>query len=173
MAVTKSRIENNLTEIRRNIASACSVAGRSADEVSIVAVTKSVDMETVKNLLDAGLTELGENRVTQLSDRAEKMHSYLQRRRNELTSPVQWHMIGHLQRNKVKRVLETSAVVQSIDSLRLAEAIDMRALQQGVIVDVMLQVNCSREGQKFGCAVGAAVHLAEMIASMEISGSRV
>jgi len=76
-------------------------------------------------------------------------------------------MIGHLQRNKVKRVLETSAVVQSIDSLRLAEDIDMRALQQGKIVDVMLQVNCSREGQKNGCAVGAAVHLAEMIASMD------
>jgi len=165
MSVTRNRIEKNLRQIRRNIAEACARAGRSSEEVTIVAVTKTVDLETIRNLLDTGLIDVGENRVQQLVARAGEMAALLQRRRNQTLQP-RWHMIGHLQRNKVKAVLETGAVIHSVDSLRLAEEIDSRAAKAEQVVDVMLQINCSEEAQKFGCSVGAAVHLAEMIASM-------
>ncbi|MGB2824882.1 MAG: YggS family pyridoxal phosphate-dependent enzyme [Phycisphaerae bacterium] len=166
MPVTKARIERNLQRIREDIAGACRRVGRTPRDVSIVAVTKLVDMETVKNLLDAGLTELGENRAQQLTERAAETGAYVRRRRSPLPSPVRWHMIGHLQRNKVRSVLECTEVIHSVDSLRLAEEIHNRAERLGRIVDVFLQVNCSQEEQKFGVAVGAAVHLAELICTL-------
>lgn len=169
MPITKSRIEKNLGRIRERIADACARSGRSPDEVAIVTVTKAVDLETIKNVLDAGLTDLGESRVQQFIRRVEEVRAYLQRRRNDLPGGrgVRWHMIGHLQRNKVRSVLEAPAVIHSVDSLRLAEEIDSRGEQMDRVTDVMLQVNCSEEGQKFGCAVGAGVHLGEMLGSMK------
>lgn len=166
MAVTRKRIEKNLQNIRQNIADACARSGRKPDDIAIIAVTKAVEIETIKNLLDAGLTELGENRVQQFSQRTEQVAAYVQRRRNALPRPIRWHMIGHLQRNKVKTVLSSDAVIHSIDSLRLAEEISERAIKMKITVDVLLQVNCSQEAQKYGVAVGAALHLAEMIATM-------
>jgi len=166
MAVTRKRIEKNLQNILQNIAEACDRSGREPDDISIIAVTKTVDLETIKNLLDAGLTELGENRVQQLSQRSGQIDAYIKRRRNALPKPVCWHMIGHLQRNKVKAVLNSGAVIHSIDSLRLAEEISENAVKMSITTDVMLQVNCSQEVQKHGVAVGAAIHLAEMIDSM-------
>lgn len=166
MAVTRKKIENNLQRIRQNIAEACSRAGRKPEGITIVAVTKTVDFETIKNLLDAGLSQLGENRVQQLSQRVTELDAYLKRRRNALPSPVRWHMIGHLQRNKINPVLNTGAMIHSIDSLRLAEALNERAAKMNLVAEVMLQVNCSLEDQKYGVAVGAAVHLAEMISAM-------
>lgn len=166
MSVTRKRIEKNLQEIQDQIAEACAKVKRSPAEVTLVAVTKSVDMATIKNLLDAGVTELGESRVQQFVPRAVELDTYLQRRRNDLPKPVRWHMIGHLQRNKVKGVLEWAAMVHSVDSLRLAEEISHKAQQMHRTVDVLLQVNCSQESQKFGCAVGASEHLAEMIATL-------
>jgi len=167
MAVTKARIEKNHQRIRDRIADACRRAGRPPEDVSIVAVTKTVDLETIKALIDAGLTDLGENRVQQLTARAAEVDAYLQRRRNALPAPVRWHMIGHLQRNKVKRVLDCSNVIHSVDSLRLAEEINARAERLGRVVDVLLQVNCSQEQQKHGVAVGASTHLGEMICTLE------
>ncbi len=166
MAVTRKRIEKNLRQIRQNIAEACRRSGRDPADVNIVAVTKTVEFEEIKNLLDAGLTELGENRTSRLLQRAGEMETYLQRRRNALPAPVRWHMIGHLQRNKVKAVLSTAATIHSIDSLRLAEEVNDRAAKMDLVSDVLLQVNCSQEDQKHGVAVGAAVHLAEMIDTM-------
>jgi pyridoxal phosphate enzyme (YggS family) len=167
MPITKSRINSNLSRIRENIALACTRRNRSPDEVAIVAVTKTVELDTIKNLIDTGLSELGESRAKQLTSKAEELSAHIQRRRNELSSPVRWHMVGHLQRNKVKPVLEVAHAIHSVDSLRLAEEIQSRAERNDKSVDVFLQVNCSQEPQKFGCAVGAAVHLGEMIASMK------
>jgi pyridoxal phosphate enzyme (YggS family) len=166
MAITRKRIEKNLQVIRDQIAEGCAKVGRSPEEVTILAVTKSVDMATVKNCLDAGLTELGESRVQQFVPRAVELDTYLQRRRNELSKPVRWHMVGHLQRNKVKGVLEWAAMVHSVDSLRLAEELSHKAEQMHRSIDVLLQVNCSREQQKYGCAVGASEHLAELITTL-------
>lgn len=166
MAVTRKRIEKNLREIRDQIALACAKVKRSPEEVTLVAVTKAVDLATIKNLLDAGVTELGENRVQQFVARAVELDAYLQRRRNKLARPVRWHMVGHLQRNKVKGALEWASMIHSVDSLRLAEELSHKAQQMGRSIDVLLQVNCSRESQKFGCAVGASEHLAELITTL-------
>jgi pyridoxal phosphate enzyme (YggS family) len=166
LAVTRNKIEKNLRLIRRNIDDAARRVGRDPAEISIVAVTKSVDVDTIKNLLDAGLLDLGENRTAQLTQRVADIQAYIQRRRNPLAGPVKWHMIGHLQRNKVKPIITCGATIHSVDSLRLAEAISQRARKAKLTVEIMLQVNCSQEQQKQGIAVGAATHLAEMIASM-------
>ena len=166
MPVTKNRIQKNVQAIRENIAAACGRAGREPGDVSIVAVTKSVDMPTIRNLIDAGVTDLGENRIQPLLARAEELKSILQRRRTAPVPDVRWHMVGHLQRNKVKAALGVVSLVHSVDSLRLAEELHNRAEQAGRRVDVMLQVNCSEEHQKFGCAVGAATHLGELICTL-------
>ncbi len=166
MPITKARIERNLRRVREDIAAACGRAGRTAEEVSIVAVTKSVDLEAIKALLDAGLRDLGENRAQQLIRRAAETEAHVRRRRSPLPLPVRWHMVGHLQRNKVRSVLSCAEVIHSVDSLRLAEEIHNRAEHLGRVVNVFLQVNCSEEEQKFGVAVGAAVHLGELICTL-------
>jgi pyridoxal phosphate enzyme (YggS family) len=166
MAVTRKRIEKNLKLIRQNIAEACSRCGRDPQEISIVSVTKSVDTDVIRNMLDAGITDLGENRVQQLVRKADDIAAYIKRRRNPLRGPIRWHMVGHLQRNKVKDVLRIAGTIHSVDSLRLAEEVSTRAQKLETTADILLQVNCSREPQKHGCAVGAAVHLAEMITSL-------
>jgi pyridoxal phosphate enzyme (YggS family) len=167
MPASRARIEKNLRRIREEIAAACERSRRPPEEVCLVAVTKAVDLPTIKNLLDAGVTELGENRVQQLVARAADIDAYLQRRRNALPAPVRWHMVGHLQRNKVRNVLDCVEVIHSVDSLRLAEEINVRAERAGRVVDVLLQVNCSQEEQKFGVAVGAALHLGELIGTLK------
>lgn len=167
MPITRAKIERNLRTVRERIAAACARRRRDPAEVSMVAVTKSVDMDTIRNLLDVGLTDLGESRVRNLVLRAGQMEAYLKRRRNELAGPVRWHMVGHLQRNKVRDCLEAASYIHSVDSLRLAEEINARAEQMERSVDVLLQVNCSQEPQKFGCAVGAATHLAETVDSLK------
>ncbi len=166
MAATKRKIEKNLKHIRSEIADACTRVGRSPHEVSIVAVTKTVQLDTIKNLIDAGLTEFGENRVPQLLSRAEELDSYLSRRRNPLPTPIRWHMIGHLQRNKVRKCIDVASVVHSVDSLRLAEELSELAMKMDKQVDVMLQVNCSVEPQKYGCAVGATLHMGELLITL-------
>jgi len=167
MAVTKTRIESNLRRIREDVAAACTRAGRKPEAVSIVAVTKAVDFQTTKNLLDAGLVDIGENRSDQLAERAAQMTAHLQRRRTRPAGPVKWHMIGHLQRNKVRSLIDVVSVIHSLDSLRLAEEINVRAERAERVVDVFLQVNCSGERQKSGCAVGAATHLGDLICTLK------
>jgi len=166
MTVTVNTITDNLKRVREEIASAAARAGRSPDEVSIVAVTKSVDTETIRNCLKAGLNDLGENRAQQLAQRFEEIDTYLHQRKDPMLRAVRWHMVGHLQRNKVKYALTAADVIHSVDSLRLAEEISSRAEADERVIELMLQVNCTQESQKFGCAVGAATHLAEMICSM-------
>lgn len=166
MASLKSKIESNLARVRENIAAACAKADRSAGGVTVVAVTKTASLDAIKHLLDLGVTDLGEGRVQQMVDRAGEIAAYLQRRKNGPAPAVRWHMVGHLQRNKVKAAMEVAQVVHSIDSLRLAEELNARAEQQERVMDVLIQVNCSNEPQKFGVAVGAALHLVELMSTL-------
>jgi PLP dependent protein len=161
MASPKSRIEKNLKRIRQEIAEACTKARRSPDEVTLIAVTKTAGIEEIRAIIDLGVTELGESRVPQLIERAEELARLMP------DKPARWHLIGHLQRNKVKPVLAVAGMIQSVDSLRLAEEINQRAEKAGQPVDVLMQVNCSQEPQKFGVAVGAALHLAELISTLK------
>lgn len=155
-----------MARIRTDVAQACEARERSPDEVAILPVTKSVGINEIKSLLDLGIAEFGESRAQQLVQRAEELSAYLQRRRSELPTPVRWHMVGHLQRNKAKQVLASADVLHSLDSLRLAEELNARAEKMERTVDVFLQVNCSEEPQKSGCAVGAAAHLCETICTL-------
>jgi pyridoxal phosphate enzyme (YggS family) len=166
MGANKAKIERNLQLIRKNVEVACAKANRLPREVCLVAVTKTVGADAIEALLELGVTELAESRAQQLVTRAEETAAYVKARRQPLAAKVRWHMIGHLQRNKVKPVLECAEVVHSVDSLRLAEEINTRAEQLGRVVEVFLQVNCSQEQQKYGVAVGAATHLGEMICTL-------
>ncbi|MBI5722921.1 MAG: YggS family pyridoxal phosphate-dependent enzyme [Planctomycetes bacterium] len=166
MPITKGRLEKNLAVIRRAVGQACARGGRTAEDVSIVAITKTANLDAVKLLVECGLTELAESRAQQLGERAAELAGWLARRRSEPPGPVRWHMVGHLQRNKVKGVLEWATTVHSVDSLRLAEEISERAGRAGKKIDLLLQVNCSDEPQKFGIVVGAAKHLAELMGTM-------
>ena len=167
MAITKAKIKRNLQRIQQNIGEACAKANRCPEDVSIVAVTKSVELAPISWLVDLGMTELGENRVQQLITRSKELAGHLSRRRHKPAPTVRWHMIGHLQRNKVKPALECAEMIHSIDSLRLAEEVNARAEKMDRRVSVMLQINCSHEDQKFGVAVGAATHLGELICTLD------
>ena len=160
MSGAKSRVRDNLQRVRDRIAAACDRAHRSVSDVALVAVTKSADEQAIAELVALGVADLGESRVQQLVARAE----WLAARRP--APAVRWHMIGHLQRNKVKPVLEIGATIHSVDTLRLAEDIDARAAQRQQVADVMIEINCSGEGQKFGVAPPAGPHLAEQVSTL-------
>ena len=164
-----SKISKRLEQIKENIASACARAHRYANEVKVVVVTKTVPLESVKEVIELGYTELGENRVQRLKQLAGEVSEFLRQRdgKPNADSKVNWHMIGHLQRNKVKPALKISSVIHSVDTLRLAEEIDTVAGKLGTKPYIFLQVNCSGEPQKYGTPVGAATHLAEQFATME------
>ena len=170
MAAKKSPLAEKLDEVRQRIAEAATKAKREPSEVTLVAVTKSAAPEQIREVLQLGVQDLGESRVQALTQRAGQLNEFLQRRidRSDPAVPekVRWHMIGHLQRNKVKPVLPIASLVHSVDSLRLAEEIDAYGAKINKRTPVLLQVNASEEQSKFGVAVGAAVHLAEQIDSM-------
>ena len=167
-----SPLAERLADVKDRIAKACAKAGREASEVTLIAVTKTAAPEQIREIVQLGVSDLGESRVQVLTQRAAQMNEQLQRRMThgaDAAKPpdkVRWHMIGHLQRNKVKAVLPLASVIHSIDSLRLAEEIDAQAAKLGRKMPVLMQVNAGEEPQKFGVAVGAAVHLAEQVDSM-------
>ncbi len=170
MAARRSPLADRLSEVRERIAAACAQAGRDQREVTLVAVTKSAAPEQIREIIQLGVGDLGESRVQALTQRAAQINEFYQRgmaRGDEGLPPrLRWHMIGHLQRNKVKSVLPLVDVIHSVDSLRLAEELDVHAGRLSRRVPVLLEVNASGESSKFGVAVGAATHLAEQIDSM-------
>jgi pyridoxal phosphate enzyme (YggS family) len=166
----RSPLAEKLDEIRGRIAKACVKANREVGEVILIAVTKTAAPEQMREILQLGVGDLGEGRVQVLTQRVAQINEFYQRNlaRGDMPMPprLRWHMIGHLQRNKVKQVLPMVDVIHSVDSLRLAEELDAQAEKLGKKQPVMLQVNASEELQKFGVAVGASVHLAEQIDTM-------
>ena len=140
MAVARTVIERNLRLVRERIAIAAQRAGRDPAAVTLVAVAKTVGLEEIKALYDLGQRDFGENRVQQGVERV----------RATADLPARWHMIGHLQRNKVKPALEAFGLIHSVDSERLAAEIDRRAAERGEIRDVLLEVNISGEDSKHG-----------------------
>ena len=167
----RSPLGEKLFEVRDRIAAAAVKAKREPGEITLVAVTKTAGPEQIRELLQLGVSDLGESKVQQLAQRAGQVAEFLQRQKsfgeNQTAAPkVRWHMIGHLQRNKAKQVLPIISLLHSIDSLRLAEELDVLCEKLGKNIPVLLQVNTSEEEQKFGVAVGAALHLAEQIDTM-------
>lgn len=166
----KSALAEKLDEVKDRIAAACAKAKRDVSEVTLIAVTKTAAPEQIREILQLGVADLGESRVPQLVQRAMQLNEFHSRQVQHGTQGVaeklRWHMIGHLQRNKIKQLLPVVSVVHSIDSLRLAEELDIQAGKANRKLPVMMQVNTAEEQQKYGVAVGAAVHLAEQIGQM-------
>ncbi len=167
----RSPLAERLQQVSERIAGAAAKSKRQESEITLVAVTKTAPPEQIREILQLGVTDLGESRVQILTQRAAQIHEFYHRRALLGDGPapqkLRWHLIGHLQRNKVKAVLPLIHMIHSIDSLRLAEELDLAAGKLERRVPVLLEVNASEEKSKFGVAVGAAVHLAEQIDSMD------
>jgi pyridoxal phosphate enzyme (YggS family) len=151
-------VHDNVELVRSRIAKALERSGRSPDSVTLVAVTKTVDIARIQEALDAGITHIGENKVQE----AEPKITALRER-----AGVTWHMIGHLQTNKVKRAVELFHVIHSVDSLRLAIEIHKRALQSETVMDVLFEVNVSEETSKYGLSVEKLFAVAREAAQFE------
>lgn len=156
MTTTRDQLERNLADVRARIEAACAKAGRDPHEVTLVAVTKYAELQWVRELVEMGHTELGESRPQQLVERVE-----------QLPAEIDWHMIGHLQRNKVRRVLPIARLIHSVDSLRLLAAIDRIAGEDDLRPRVLLEVNVSGEEAKHGFAPAEVREQWNTIASYE------
>lgn len=152
-----SHIPLQLEEIKDKIAEAARTCGRDPEEVKLLAVSKTFPVEDVKAAYDAGQRIFGENRVQELEEKTGK-----------LPDDIKWHLIGHLQSNKVRKAVENSALIHSVDSLKLARKIDKVAGECGKKQKILLEINVSGEDSKFGVAVqDEAVKLAEEVAGLE------
>ena len=172
----KRRIADNLKRIKDSIAEACVRGKREPTEVRLVAVTKTVDLDAIRTLLELQHRDLGESRVQDLMQRQAMIEEHIKRRGGlgetnaadgAMVEPC-WHMVGHLQRNKVRQLLGITEMIHSVDSLRLAEEINTAAARLGLSrkVKILLQVNTSQEKQKSGLAVGAVNALAEQVETL-------
>jgi pyridoxal phosphate enzyme (YggS family) len=146
----KETITDNLIQLRGRIAEACEEYERDADDISILAVTKRFPASVVQTVVAAGLTDIGESRVQEATDKIE-----------ELGSIARYHLVGHLQTNKVKRAVELFDVIQSVDSVKLIEEVNRRAEAINRAIECLVQVNVSGEESKFGVAPEDALTLME------------
>lgn len=132
-------IAENLQKISEKIEKKCSLCGRSRDEITLITVSKTQPLEAIKDVYSAGIRDFGENKALDLKEKAEAF-----------SFPVNWHMIGHLQTNKVKYVIGHTEYIHSVDSIKLAEEINLKARKVGKIQKILLEVNTSGEESKFG-----------------------
>jgi pyridoxal phosphate enzyme (YggS family) len=160
-----NKIAERIKRVQDIIYNTCIHCSRDPSEVQLVVVTKSATIEAVKEVIDYGIVHLGENNVQQLKKVSAQITEYLDNQHNHHQA-LKWHMVGHLQRNKVRHVLPIAHLIHSVDTLRLAEEINASAIKQNLTVNLLLQVNTSNEPQKYGVPVGAATHLAEQIESL-------
>jgi hypothetical protein len=160
-------IARQIEHIRENIGNVCSQTGRDPKDVKLVIVTKSTTLENIIKVIKLGHRHLGENRVQQLKKVSTAVNEQLDEESVTLDQPLKWHMIGHLQRNKVSQALTIASLVHSVDTLRLSEEINTCAAKLKTKARILLQVNTSQEPQKYGVPVGAAIHLAEQIQTLD------
>ena len=135
-----------LEDVRHRITTACERAGRSSDDVTLVAVSKTFPLEAVEAAREAGLRDFGENRVQELTSKAERLPG------RQEGGDIAWHMIGHLQRNKARDVVARADVLHSLDSPRLAREVNKRARNIGRIMPCFVQVNVAEDENKYGIA---------------------
>lgn len=141
-------IQQNIAEVEKRVADAAARAGRKPEDVLLLAVSKTKPVEVIKEAVACGLTSLGENKVQEIMEKYEPMGS-----------DVHWHLIGHLQTNKVKYIIDKVCMIHSVDSLHLAEEIDRRAAQHGLTMDILVEVNAAGDEAKFGVDVKSAEKL--------------
>ena len=133
-------IKDNIDDILKRVGNACKKAGRNPGDITVVAVSKTVDYQRAKEAVEAGINNLGENRVQELVKKYEDMKD----------TDAKWHMIGHLQKNKVKYIIDKTVLIHSVESLELAEEINKRANKNNLIADILIELNIGEEESKFG-----------------------
>lgn len=149
-------LKDNLKTVEEHVQEACKRAGRSREEVTLIAVSKTKPLEMLQEIYGEGVRDFGENKVQELCDKIE-----------QLPSDIRWHMIGHLQRNKVKYIVGKVALIHSVDTYRLAEEINIQAKKRGIIVPILVEVNIAGEKTKFGTTAEDAMLLVEEISKLE------
>ncbi len=161
-AMNEWDLQHNIRRVQERLSQAAERAGRNVRDIRLVAVTKTVPVERIQQALALGIKEIGENRVQEA------------RAKFEVIGPkVLWHMVGHLQRNKVKYAVGMFDMIQSLDTLALAREIHRRALSRNRRVPVLIEVNTSGETTKFGCSPGEALELARQVddlSGLELQG---
>lgn len=148
-------IKENLAQVEKNICQACEKVGRDRSEVTLITVSKTNPVTSLREAMDCGVHIFGENKVQEMLEKQE-----------ELPDNIQWHMIGHLQRNKVKYIMGKVALIHSVDSLRLAQEISKEAVKQGTQEDILVEINVAEESSKFGITTSEAIQLVEDISQL-------
>ena len=148
-------LKKNFEEVEAKIQAACDRVGRKREEVTLIAVSKTKPVELIREAYDLGARIFGENKVQEIVDKYD-----------ELPDDIAWHMIGHLQRNKVKYIVDKATMIHSVDSLRLAEAIEKEASKKETVVDILIEVNVAKEDTKFGVMPEDAAGLILQISKM-------
>ncbi len=132
-------VEENIIEVRKRMAAACERSGRDINDVTLIAVSKTKPVPMLMEAYDAGIREFGENKVQEILEK-----------RPEIPEDAVFHMIGHLQTNKVSQIIDKAVLIHSVDSLHLAERIEKEAEKKNMISDILIEVNVAREESKFG-----------------------
>ena len=149
-------LKENLESVEEKIQEACKKSGRNREDVTLIAVSKTKPVETLQEAYDLGVRVFGENKVQELTEKYDS-----------LPKDIHCHMIGHLQRNKVKYIIDKVSMVHSVDSVRLAEAIEKEAAKKDICMPVLIEVNVAGEESKFGLSVEEVLPFLEEISSYE------
>ena len=149
-------LKENLKEVQENILKACEKSGRNPEDVTLIAVSKPKPVPMLQEIYDENIRDFGENKVQELVEKYD-----------ELPQDIKWHMIGHLQRNKVKYIVDKVCLIHSVDSYRLAEEINIQAKKKNITVPILVEVNIAEESSKFGIHAEDAIALVEQIAQLE------
>lgn len=148
-------IEANLTEVEEKIREACKRSGRNREDVTLIAVSKTKPVSMIEETYAAGIREFGENKPQELSEK----HGLL-------PQDIRWHMIGHLQRNKIKHIIDKAVCIHSVESERLARAVDAEAAKHGIMMPVLVEVNIAQEESKFGIYAEDTLNFIENISKL-------
>lgn len=146
-------IKENLAVVKQNIEEACRKVNRNPDEVTLIAVSKTKPLSDIEEAIACGMCEFGENKVQELTNKMD-----------QITTPVHWHLIGHLQTNKVKYVVDKGLLIHSVDSIKLAKEIQKEAEKRQVHCNILLEVNVAGEESKFGFSYDEVVDAVKEIA---------
>lgn len=149
-------VTENLKTVEEKICRACERAGRPREEVTLIAVSKTKPVEMIEEAMQSGITVFGENKVQEILEK-----------QSVITQPLDWHMIGHLQRNKVKQLVGRTKRIHSVDSLRLAEQIQNDFAKKDAVADILIEVNVAKEDTKFGVMPEEAEELIRQIATFD------
>ncbi|MBE6010151.1 MAG: YggS family pyridoxal phosphate-dependent enzyme [Lachnospiraceae bacterium] len=148
-------VTENLAIVNQKIAEACDRAGRSREEVTLIAVSKTKPVSLLEEAYQAGARHFGENKVQEMMDKIPA-----------LPEDIKWHMIGHLQRNKVKYLIGKTTLIHSVDSMRLAEEISRLSVKNNCLTDILIEVNIAEEESKFGTSRNEAISLVEEVSGL-------